>query len=139
MALISLTSADIRALEPNGAVVRPYTAGGAITVGYAVYVADDGDVEQADANAGGGAEDAIGIAVESYDGETSISAGDPVSVCVFGPVGGFSGMTPGDTLYVSDTVGRIADAAATFDRIIGWAESATVVFVNPVRDDTASA
>lgn len=139
MADIAFTAANIRPLTENGAVLRKYTAGGTITVGHLVYIAADGDVERSDANAGDPAQQAIGVAVESYDGETTINANDPVTVCVFGPVSGFSGMTPGDTIWVSDTVGRAADAAATFDRIIGYAESATVLFVNPVRSDAASA
>lgn len=139
MADIAFTAAQIKPLTFNGAVLRNFTAGGTITVGHLVYVAADGHVEEADANAGTPAEQAIGIAVESYDGETTITAGNPVTVCVFGPVSGYSGMTPGDILWVSDTVGRIADAAATFDRIIGRAESAGVVFVDPVLSEAASA
>lgn len=138
MADIAFTAAEIRALQANGAIVRPYRAGGTITVGHVVYVAADGDVERADANAAG-QEQVIGIAVESFNGETTILAGDPVSVCVFGPVSGFSGMTPNTTIWLSDTVGRMADAAATFDRIIGYAERAGVIFVNPVRSEAASA
>ncbi len=138
MADISLTAVQIRALTENGARIRNFTAGAAITIGQAVYIAADGDVEPADANAGTPAEQAIGIAVESYDGETSIAAGGPVSVCVLGPVSGFSGMTPGDVLYVSETVGAIADAAGAFSRIIGHAESATVLWVNPEQSDAAS-
>ncbi len=135
MADIALTSANIRPL--TGAVLRRYVAGAALTVGYAVYIAADGDVEHADANADG-LEQVIGIVVAGYDGETTIAAGDPVTVCVFGPVSGFSGMTPADTIWLSDTVGLVADAAATFDRIVGYAESASVLFVNPVRSVAAS-
>lgn len=138
MANISYTAAEIRALTENGARVRPYTAGGTVTVGQAVYIATDGDVEAADANAGTPAEQVIGIAVESYDGETSIAAGNPVSVCVFGPVSGFSGMTPGDVIYLSNDVGRVADAAGAFSRVVGHAERAGVLWVNPEQSDAAS-
>lgn len=138
MADVTVTSADVRALTENGALIRHYDAGAAITVGYVVYIAADGDVEHADANAAG-LQQTIGIAVQSKDGETSIAAGDPVSVCVFGPVAGFSSLTPNTTMWLSDTVGRIADTAATFDRIMGYAESANVIFVNPVRSEAASA
>lgn len=138
MADISATSANIRALIPNGAIVRNFTAGGTVGIGASVYIAADGDVEHADANAGTPAEQAIGIAVQSYDGEESIAAGNPVSVCVFGPVSGFSGMTPGDVLYVSNTAGAIADAPGSFSRVIGHAESATVLWVNPEQSDAAS-
>lgn len=138
MADISYTAAQIAPLTDNGAIVRPYTAGGTVTVGQAVYIATDGDVEPADANAGTPAEQVRGIAVASYDGETTINSGDPCSVCVFGPVAGFSGMTPGDIIYLSNTVGRVADAAGSFSRVVGHAESATVLFVNPDQSDAAS-
>ena len=74
MADIALVSANIRPL--TGAVLRRYVAGAALTVGYAVYIAADGDVEHADANADG-LEQVIGIVVASCDGETTIAAGDP--------------------------------------------------------------
>lgn len=135
---INLTAADIRPLTENGAVLRKFTAGGAITVGDVVYIAADGDVEAADANAGTPAEQGIGIAVESKDGETSISANDPVSVCLLGPVAGFSGMTPGDVLYVSNTAGKLADAAGSFSRVMGKALTASIFWVNPEQSDAAS-
>ncbi len=138
MALIALTSANIRALQANGAVVRPYAAGGTVTIGYLVYIAVDGDVEHADGDVDAATARGIGIAVESYDGETSVAAGNPVSVCVFGPVSGLSGMTPGANHYVSDDVGRLADAAGTFSRIMGYAERAGVFFVHPEQNDPAS-
>lgn len=138
MADIVFTAANIRALLPNGAIVRPYRAGGTITVGHLVYIATDGDVERADANGGTPAEQAIGVAVESFDGETTISSGDPCSVCVFGPVSGFESMTPGTVLWVSDTVGRIADAAGSYDRIIGHAETDGIVWINPEQSTAAS-
>jgi len=57
---------------------------------------------------------------------------------VFGPVSGFSGMTPGGNGYVSDTVGRLADAAGTFSRIMGYSERAGVFFVHPEQNDPSS-
>ncbi len=138
MAKLALTAVKIRALTENGAVIRPYDAGGSMTVGDLVFVASDGDVEQADANVNQASAKGIGIAVQSFDGETSIVAGTPVSVCVFGPVAGFSAMTPGANGYVSDTAGEIADAAATYDRIVGYAERAGVFFVNPEMNDPSS-
>lgn len=130
MANISLTKANIRALTENGALIRPYTAGGAINIGDAVYIAADGDVEQADASAAATA-GAHGVAVESYDGEESVAAGDPVSVCVFGPVSGYSGATPGTKAWVSNDAGRIADAAGDNAHELGYFERAGVLFVNP--------
>lgn len=119
MADIALTSANIRALTANGAVVIPGQAGGTITVGNLVYIASDGDWEHADGNVSAAVAGAQGIAIESYDGESTINSGDPVSVCVYGPVSGYTSLTAGANFYLSDTVGRIADAVGTYDRIIG--------------------
>jgi len=134
---ISLTATKIRALQANGAVVRSYDAGEDLTVGNVVYVASDGDVEKAQATAQASAK-GFGVVVESYDGETSISDGDRCSVCVFGPVSGFSSMTPGDTIYVSDTEGKLADEAGTYSHVMGRAERAGVLWVDPAQADPSS-
>lgn len=139
MSAVSLTAANIRALTDNGAVIRRHIAGGTITVGQLVALASDGFIDPADANGSQALSMAIGIAVQSYDGETSIASSDPVSVCVFGPVSGFSGMTPGANHYVSDTAGAVDTAAGTYDRIVGYAETATLLFVNPEMNDPSSA
>ena len=139
MSAITLTAANIRALTENGAVIRRHIAGGTIAVGDLVALASDGFVDKADANGSQALTMAIGIAVQSYDGETAITITNPVSVCVFGPVSGFSGMTPGANHYVSDTAGKVDDAAGTFDRIVGYAETATLLFVNPEMNDPSSA
>ena len=138
MADISLTSVNIAALQPNGAVVRPYIAGGTLTVGYLVYITTAGTIVHADGDVDAATARAIGVIVESYDGETSITSGNRASVCVFGPVTGFSGMTPGANHYVSDTVGRLSSTAGTFSRIMGYAERAGVFFVHPEQNDPAS-
>ena len=143
MADVTVTAANVRALTENGAVIAPgpLAAGAAVTIGYAVYIASDGDVEHADANVSAAATRAIGIAVAGAvpDTDAALAAGDPISVCVFGPVSGFSSLTPGANLYVSDTAGRIADAAGTFDRIIGYALNASTIFVFPQINDPSSA
>jgi hypothetical protein len=51
---------------------------------------------------------------------------------VFGPVSGFSGLTPGALGYQSDTAGKIDTAAGTTSKKMGRCESATVFFVQPV-------
>jgi hypothetical protein len=138
MASISLTSASIRPLE--GAIVRNYQAGAAVTVGYAVYLDSNGYVQHADADASEAASRGRGIVVASKDGETSVSSGDRCSVCVFGPVGGYSGMTPGEPVYVSDTVGRLdqSQPSSAYRQALGWADSASVIFVNPDVQDPSS-
>ena len=116
MSAVSLTAANIRALTENGAVIRRHIAGGTITIGQLVALSSDGFVDPANATDSQALSMAIGIAVQSYDGETRLAITDPVSVCVYGPVSGFSGMTPGANHYVSDTAGALDDAAV--DRVL---------------------
>lgn len=141
MAAITTTAADIRPLHP-AAVIRRYNAGGTVTPGQAVYIASDGDVEAADGDAEASAL-AIGIVVGvGAAGAVSAAAGDRVDVCVFGPVTGFSGMTPGALVYVSVTAGAMdhTPSATTgdFNFVIGYAESATTIFVSPQFADLAA-
>lgn len=130
MADITVTAAQVAALTENGALVRDYDAGGTVNVGDVVYIASDGDVEQADGSAAGTAK-GIGIVVDTYDGTTSAADGERVPVCVFGPVSGFSSASPGGKGWVSDTAGKLADASGTSAHEMGYFESAGVFFVFP--------
>lgn len=131
MANITVTAKNVRPLP--GAVSRRFTAGGSIDVGDSVFVASDGDVEQAQAGTASGsvATFSVGVAVSAPMGGTVAASGDPVDVVLYGPVEGFSGMTPGDVLYQSSTLGKVADAAGSVSHKVGKAISATVLFVNP--------
>lgn len=142
MADMAFTAVEIRPLPSHGAIIVPGTAGGTITVGHVVYVASDGDWERADGNVSAALGRAQGIAVESYDGETTINTGDPVSVVVFGPVSGFDALTAGANYYVSDTVGRLNDTVGTFDRGVGYGielAGEVCLFVFPQQNDPSSA
>lgn len=132
MADIALVAKKIAALP--GALCRMITLGGSVNVGDAVYIASDGDAEQADGNAGTGVnEKARGIVLAvGGEGAESGVAGERATMCLHGPIAGFSGMTPGDTLFVSDTAGKVADAAGTNSSVIGHAFAADVLFVAPV-------
>lgn len=138
---ITFTAANIRPLE--SAVTRNKQAGAACNVGYSFYYDSSGYVQQADPDAGTEVEARVkGIIVASKDGETSISSGDRCTVCVFGPVGGFAGMTPGQPVYQSTTAGTYTHTAPTggaYQPEVGYAESATVLFVSPDSEDPASA
>jgi hypothetical protein len=131
---ISQTAALVRPL--NGAIVRRKTAGGVVNVGDAVYIASDGDVEQADADAVASAQ-ARGIVVAvGTTGATAAAAGDPVDIVTHGPVAiGASGLTDGAAVYVSTTAGKMDQtapaAAGDYPFVIGWAESDGVVYVQP--------
>jgi hypothetical protein len=128
MTAITVTAADVRPLP--GAIVERHQAGGSGNVGDTVYMASDGDVEQADASAAGTTY-AIGVVVSAPNGATAFVAGDEIDVAVLGRVTGFSGMTPNDVLYQSDTAARLDDAPGTTSHKVARARSATVVFINP--------
>lgn len=135
MAAITVTAKNIRPLP--GAVVRRFSAGGSINVGDTAYIASDGDVERAQAGtaAGSVATFSVGLVVSAPMGGTIAAAGEPVDVAMYGPVDGFSGMTPGDMLYQSSTAGRLDDAAGSVSHKVARALSATVVFVNPAMTE----
>lgn len=138
MGSIAVSSVDVRPLE--GAIVRPYKAGAALTIGYAVHLDSSGYVQHSDANLSEAASRGMGIVVASKDGETAVVSGDRCSVCVFGPVGGYSSMTPGEPVYVSNTAGRIDQTQPTsaMRQALGRAFSDEIVYVNPDVQDPSS-
>ena len=132
MADVTLTAANIRPL--NGAILRRYDTGGTVTSGSAVYVAADGDVEHADGDDVDQSQ-ARGIAISDASGSTSFAAGTRIDVVTYGPVTGYTDLTPGAAVYVSVTAGKMDQTASAtagdFNYIIGYAESATTIFVCP--------
>jgi hypothetical protein len=133
MANLTKTPKQIAPLA--GSRVVTHTLGGAADVGDSVYIAADGDVEVSNGSAAATAE-AIGLIVGiegSVPYDTALVAGQRVTVCVFGPVGGFSGLTPGANGWVSDDAGELEDAEGTVTFPMGYAQSTTVFFVQPGR------
>lgn len=128
MANISVTASTVRPL--SGAVIRRFDAGDAVSVGDAVYIASDGDVEQANGGALATAW-AIGVVVACPDGDTGAVAGEAVDVCVHGSIEFASGMTPGKLAYVGDSAGMVSTAAGTESCVLGFVETATQIFVRP--------
>lgn len=133
MADVTVTAASVRPL--GGAKIRRGTAGGDGTIGNAVYLDGANGWKVADADAEASSQ-AKGIAVaKGAEGETTFADGDPIDIAVFGPVEGFTSMTPGAVAYVSTTAGDIDQTKGTtsgdYPYVIGWAEQATVLFVQP--------
>lgn len=127
MADIVVTPASVRPLP--GAKIRDFQAGGSGNVGDLVYVAADGDVEQADGSAAGTA-NALGVVVSAGTlGATSFVAGDMLSVVYDGPVIGFASMTPGNRHYVSDTAGALGTVAGTTSKVMGIALTAAIFLI----------
>ena len=118
-----------------GAVVKAVNAGGNVRVGNCAYIVSDGDWEEADANVSAITSAGLGIIVATHDGELTAVDGDGISVVVLGPVTGFSGLTPGQRVFVSINVGRIADAApsgaGTWTQCLGYVLDAQTIFVLP--------
>ncbi|KKN57476.1 hypothetical protein LCGC14_0561880 [marine sediment metagenome] len=109
MANIALTAAQIGAIDPKKATIKSYLAGSTITKGQPVSQETDGTVDPSDASTGGVYlfEQFRGIALSGG------GAGQAIDVLEDGELYGFtvSGKNCGDLLYVSNDVGRIADAA----------------------------
>lgn len=136
MAAITFTAADVRPL--SGAKVRRFDAGGTVGMGKPVYIASDGDVELSKGNLVATTLGTIGLAVATPDGGTSASSGERVDVVVYGPVAGFTSLTPGALVFLSDTTaGDMDDTESTAGLVVGVAESATTVFVRPQIIDFA--
>ena len=115
------TAALIKPL--TGAVIRRYVAGDAVAAGEVVSLQSDGYVDPSDATA---TDEAIGIAVQA-----ATAAGETIDVVVLGPVLCLSGATPGNTVFNSTTAGEPEGDGSNYETAVGWAESATVLFVLP--------
>lgn len=129
----------------TGAVLRDYVATSATVNGNAVAIDSNSQIVKAKADTAA-TSTAIGIQVAVPDaGQTTSVANDRCTVCTFGPVGGFSSLTPGAVYYVdSSTAGAITATAPTggsvWAKSVGYAESATVLFVLPgIRPAISSA
>lgn len=140
---MAVTAANVA--QGTGALPRDYSAGGTVTVGNAVYVDSNAAVQAAVASAAATSA-AIGIVVAVVKpGQTTAASGEKVTVVTLGPVGGFSSLTPGAVYYIdSSTAGAITATAPTgalvWAKSIGYAESATVLFVLPgIRPAISSA
>lgn len=127
MADITRTKADVRPLA--GCIYSDnHEAGGTIEAGEVVYLNGSSGWVVADASAAGTVSGLVGVVVSPQD---AVDGDMDLSVVIFGPVTGYSSMTPGALHYVSDTAGEVADAAGTKTKRVGYADSATVLFVCP--------
>lgn len=113
------TAANVKPLE--GAIIRRGTLGDTTSAGEIVEMQSDGYWDPA-----------VGTAVVMNGGIALQSGvvGDQIDIVFFGPVKCLTGATPGAVVYVSDTAGEPAETAGTKSAVIGFAESATVLFVN---------
>ena len=134
MADVTVTAADVRPL--GGAMIRRAVAASAITFGSVVYVSSySGSLPVVTKTNGAavatGNPYGIVVAPSAATAGSSVASGEQCDVLVFGPVAGFSGMTSGNTYWVSDTTGVLATAVGSHSGVVGLAESPTVLFVRP--------
>ncbi len=116
------TAANIKPLTPS--LIARYTCGATVAAGEVVEMQADGFVDPADTTST--VSKNAGIALQGA------SSGEIIDVVVFGRVQCVTGGTPGATVHASDTAGEPAESAGTSAGILGWVETATVLFVNPV-------
>jgi len=58
--------------------------------------------------------------------------GDEINVASYAMIEGPTGMTPGNSIYLSDTAGGYSDSAGSVSQVVGVAVSATLLQVTPV-------
>lgn len=103
------------------AMVLPGIAGATIEAGELVTLQSDG---YWDPGIGTGVVKNVGVSVKAA------AVGDPVEVVLHGGIECVTGATPGAIIYVSDTAGEPAETAGTKSAVVGFALSATAIFVN---------
>ena len=116
------TAANIKPL--SGAIVRRYTSGTAVAAGEIVHLETDGYVDPADCTSA--ADEAIGIAIQAASG-----SGEVIDVVVLGPVKCLTGAEEGGTVFTSTDAGEPTQTDSGNVTAVGYAESATVLFVLP--------
>ena len=127
MTAITVTKANVK--PAAGSIVIRVTAGAAINLGAPMYLDGTNNWKQANAGATGTA-DARGVCVGVPGNATVCVSGDEVDMLVMGRMYGPSGMTPDGLVYASGTAGSLDDGTGTKTRVVGWAETATCLFVD---------
>lgn len=121
MALARDTTAEnIKPLQ--GAIPRRVTLGATVAAGEAITLQSDGKWDPTDASA---AQLTVRIALQGG------ADGQVVDSVVYGPVKNITGGTIGGLIYASDTPGEFSHTAGTKDLVIGYAETALIMFVQP--------
>ena len=130
---MAVTANEVRALD--GCLLRDFAAASTVAVGDCVYIGTSG-VARTDADAEStSAAVGIVVAVQDQFGSTTAAAGQRVSVCIFGPVSGFSSLTAGALQYIGTTAGALTETATSttgdVPYVIGRALSSSILFVTP--------
>lgn len=116
------------ALVP-GAKVASNTGG----LGDVVTIETDGRTAKSAGASGKGV--GLVVATEKHASSGAYAVNEEVTLCTFGLVTGFSGLTPGKLVYLSATAGRLATTGSV---PFGYAYDETTVFVMPGIANAAS-
>jgi hypothetical protein len=119
-AITKASAANVKPLE--GSILRRGTLGATVTAPSPVTLQSDGYWDSTDTSA---AQLIVAVALQSG------IAGDEVDLVTHGAVLALSGATPGSLVYGADAAGGFETAAGTKGTVIGYAESATILFVQP--------
>lgn len=115
------TATNIKPLE--GVQLRRGTLGTTVAAGEIVCLQSDGFWDPADGSSA--AQLAVAIAIQGG------VVGDEVDLVTYGPVNCLTGATPGTLVYVGGTAGEPSATAVTKSTVVGYAETATILFVQP--------
>jgi hypothetical protein len=125
MADITRTKEKIAVVYPHKAEIDNGIAGAAIEAGQPLYIDSNGKYQPADAN-GSGTVQFRGIALET------VASGQPIAILVRGELYGYTFSQAYDAaIYVSNSVGELADAAGSTSLQVG-----RVVAVHNSKDAT---
>ena len=125
MADLTVTAAKVGPVDPLKAEIYSFIAASTVTAGQAVYQTTSGTVAPADANAAN-LQQCRGVALNGG------GAGQAIDVLKQGRIYGFTltDQTYDDPIFLSDTVGALADAAGTLEVPVG------LVVAMPDKDKT---
>ena len=128
---VTVTKGNVSALSDDDTIRLP--AGETLTAGQVVYLNGANGAKRAAAGAAATAK-VIGVIVAPKDAVV----GDVLDVGVQGClVGGFSGLTPGDLLYLSDTAGVLSTTAGTKVKSVARVITTTDILITLEDTDPA--
>ncbi len=111
---------NIKPLE--GAQTQQVTLGATVAAGELITEQSDGKWDPTNTTA---VQFTVAVALQAG------GDGDVVDAVVLGRVKCLTGATPGSLVYASDTAGEPAAAAGTKSLVVGYAETAEILFVRP--------
>lgn len=118
------TAANIKPLV--GAITQRVQLGATVSAGEIITLQSDGKWDPTATTAA-----QLNVAIAVQGGADT----DYVDAVTHGPINCVTGATIGALIYASDTAGEPSLTAGTKTTIVGYATSATVVYVQPQIDD----